>query len=402
MMFDHNTITIIDKDDSGKILYTKEEIEFKKEVQMFCENNVKPYEDEIQKKNLFPRNLIRELGKAGYMSVLHPPHIGVGNYCEKGLVYEVIIAQELSSICAGLDMARMASTTLFGKPISRFGTENQIQKFLKPIVQGEKIGALCITEPNVGSDVAGMETHAIKEGNDYLINGKKQFITNGSQADFLCVFAITDPSVHPKNGMTAFIVEKDMPGFEIIRDHDLMGMAGARVSELQFNEVHIPEDNILGKINEGFKICMDELDSERVAIAGESLGYAKPALEAAIKFAKERIQFQKPIRYFEGINFKIADMVMEFDAAELLVLKAARLYDKGMKITKEAAIAKLFASEMAINVCNEALQILGGRGYEKDNKIERYLRDARLMTIGGGTAEILRFLIQRETFKDFL
>jgi len=385
------------------IFYTEEELAFRDEVREFCERELAPYEDEIQKNNTFRRDLLLKIGQAGYMSVHHPVDVGIGKYCGKGLVYETIVAEEISAVIAGLDMSRVATATLFGKPVSRFGTPEQIEKFLKPVLRGEKIGCIGITEPNVGSDTAGMETHAekAKDGNGYILNGKKYFITNGSQADFLCVFAITDKTVNPRKGMTAFIVEKEMPGFTTVKDIDLMGMAGARVSELAFKDVFIPEDHVLGGINNGFGILMDELDSERVAIAGECLGYARPALERAISYSKERIQFKRPIKDFEGINFKIADMATEFEAARLLTLKAARAYDNGERITKEAAMAKIFASEMAVHVCDNALQILGGRGYETDYKIERYYRDARLMTMGGGTVEILRYLTQREIYKKF-
>ncbi len=385
------------------IFYTEEELAFRDEVRAFCETELAPYEDEIQQKNLFRRDLLQKIAQAGYMSVHHPLEVGIGKHCGKGLVYETIVAEEISAVIAGLDMTRMASATLFGKPVARFGTPEQIEKYLKPVLCGEKIGAIGITEPNVGSDVAGMETHAekAKDGNGYILNGKKYFITNGSQADFLCVFAITDITVNPKKGMTAFIVEKEMPGFTTVKDIDLMGMAGARVSELDFKDVFIPEDNILGGINNGFGILMDELDSERVAIAGECLGYARPAIESAIAYSKERIQFKRPIKDFEGVNFKISDMATDFEAARLLTLKAARAYDNGERITKYAAMAKTFASEMAVRVCDNALQILGGRGYETDYKIERYYRDARLMTMGGGTVEILRFLTQREIYREF-
>lgn len=383
------------------IFYSKEELAFKDEVRAFMEKEIVPFEDEIQKNNPYRRDLLRKIGEAGYMSVHHPAEYGVGKHAGKGLIYETIVAEELSAVCAGLDMARMASATLYGKPVAIFGTNEQREKYLKPILTGEKIGALGITEPNVGSDTAGMELTGTKDGEDYLLNGRKYYITNGSQADYLCVFAITDKSVKSKDGMTAFIVENTMPGFSVVKDIDLMGMNGARVSELNFENVRVPPENILGGLGNGFKILMDELDSERVAIAAECMGYARPALERAIQHSKDRIQFGRPIRYFEGVNFKLADMSTQFEAARLLMLKATRMYDKGENITYEAAMAKVFASEMAIFVTDMALQILGGRGYEKDYKIERYYRDARLMSIGGGTVEILRFLTQRELFKKF-
>ncbi|MHA1746639.1 MAG: acyl-CoA dehydrogenase family protein [Promethearchaeota archaeon] len=384
---------------SKNIFYTEEELAFRDEVRAFCKKELVPFEDEIQQNNSYRKDLLRKIGEAGYMSVHHD--VGVGKHIGKGLVYEIIVAEEISAVCAGLDMSRMSSATLFGKPVARFGTPAHIEKYLKPVLRGEKIGAIGITEPNVGSDTARMETYATKDGDDFILNGHKYFITNGSQADFLCVFAITDKSVNPKKGMSAFIVEKTMPGFSVVKDINLMGMAGARVSELEFKDIRLSKDQLLGDLNQGFSILMDELDSERVAIAGECLGYARPALEIALKYSQERIQFKKPIKFFEGVSFQIADCAMEIEAARLLTLKAARMYDNGQKITKEAGMAKVYTAEMAVRVCDRALAILGGRGYEIAHKVERYYRDARLMMIGGGTVEILRFLIQREVYKDF-
>lgn len=382
------------------LMYTEEEREFREYVKQFCLDEIVPHEDKIQKENIYSKEILYKIGQAGLMSVHHPKELGIGKYAGRGLVYETIVAEEVSAVVAGLDMARMATATLYGKPISRFGSDFQKEKYLRPILRGEKIGALGITEPNVGSDVAGMETHAEPKDDGWVINGKKKYITNGSQADFLCVFAITDSKVHSKQGMSAFIIENTMPGFSVVKDLDLMGMNGARVSELKFENIFVPKENVLGKIGDGFAICMDELDSERVAIAAEALGYARPAIEKAIEHSQTRVQFGKPIRLFEGVSFKIADMATDFEAARLLTLNSARRYDKGISISKEAAMAKIFATKMAVDVCDSAIQILGGRGYEKENKVERYYRDSKLMEIGGGTSEILRFLVQREIFKE--
>jgi alkylation response protein AidB-like acyl-CoA dehydrogenase len=245
-----------------------------------------------------------------------------------------------------------------------------------------------------------MKTKAERDGDEYIINGEKKFITNGSQADYLCVFAITNPDVHPKDGMSAFIFPKETKGFSVVEDHDLMGMKGARVSQLKFEDCRIPAENMVGEENSGFRVLMDELDSERTAIAAEAVGYCRVPFEEAITWSCERIQFDRPIRYFEAISFKIAEMATKIEAARLLILKAARMYDKGMKITKEAAMAKIFATEASVDVANNALQILGGNGYTRNYRVEQFLRDARLMMIGGGTAEILRFLVQREIYKE--
>jgi alkylation response protein AidB-like acyl-CoA dehydrogenase len=295
----------------------------------------------------------------------------------------------------------MASTTLYGMPVARFGTADQKKKYLEPVVAGDKIGCIGITEPDVGSDTAGMKTQAVKDGDDWILNGEKRFITNGSQADFMCTFAISNPEVKSKDGMSAFIVDTKTDGFTVVQDHDLLGMKSARVSWLQLDDVRVPGDMLLGKPGEGFHILMDELDSERTAIAGEAIGYGRTPYEIAVKYATERHQFGRPIRAFEGVSFKIADMAMKLEAGRALTLTAARMYDRGEKITKQASIAKLYTTEAAIQIANEAIQILGGMGYTTDYPVERFFRDARLMTIGGGTAEILRFLIQREVFKEF-
>ena len=378
-------------------LWTEDEIAFRRELQEFCAKEIAPIADEIDK-GPYPRDLLRKIGKAGYMGVHHDKSVGG---TERGLSYEIIVAEEISAVNGGLDMARMASTTLYGMPLARFGTPEQKKKYLEPVVAGEKIGCIGITEPDVGSDTAGMKTTAVKDGDDWILNGEKRFITNGSQADYMCAFAITDPNVKSKDGMSAFIVDKKMEGFSVVQDHDLLGMKSARVSWLKLEDVRVPGDMLLGKPGDGFHILMDELDSERTAIAGEAIGYGRTPYEIAVKYANERQQFGRPIRAFEGVSFKISDMYMKLEAGRALTLTAARMYDRGEKITKQASIAKLYTTEAAVQITNDALQILGGMGYTTDYPVERFMRDARLMTIGGGTAEILRFLIQREVFKDF-
>ena len=379
------------------IFFTEEENAFRKEIREFIEAEIAPHAREIEENNRYPRDLIRKMGEAGYLAVFHPPEYGGSG---KGLSTEIIVCEELSAVSPAMDMGRMASVTLYGAPLRRFSTEEQKQKYLVPVIRGEKIGAIGITEPDVGSDTAGMKTRAVKEGDEYIINGEKKFITNGSQADYICLFAITNPDVHPKDGMSGFIFPTDTKGFSVVEDIRMMGMSGARVSRLKFEDCRVPAENLVGEENKGFRVLMDELDSERTAIAAEAVGYCRVPYEEAVKWSCERIQFDRPIRYFEGVSFKIAEMATKIEAARLLVLKAARMYDRGMKITKEAAMAKIFATEAAVDVANTALQVLGGNGYTKDYSVEQFLRDARIMMIGGGTAEILRFLIQREIYKE--
>ncbi|MBU7018616.1 MAG: acyl-CoA dehydrogenase family protein [Theionarchaea archaeon] len=379
------------------IFFTEEENVFRKELQEFIEAEIAPHARDVENNNRYPRDLIKKMGDARYLAVFHPPEYGGSG---KGLSTEIIVCEELSAVSPAMDMSRMASVTLYGAPLRRFATEEQKQTYLAPVIRGEKIGAIGITEPDVGSDTAGMKTRAIKEGDEYVINGEKKFITNGSQADYICLFAITNSDVHPKDGMSAFIFPTTIKGFSVVEDHDMMGMKGARVSQLKFKDCRIPAENLVGGENNGFRVLMDELDSERTAIAAEAVGYCRLPYEEAVKWSCERIQFDKPIRYFEGVSFKVAEMATKIEAARLLVLKAARMYDKGMKITKEAAMAKIFATEASVEVANDALQIMGGNGYTRNYRVEQFLRDARLMMIGGGTAEILRFLVQREIYKE--
>lgn len=380
------------------IFFTEDEKRFRQHVKTFAKEHVAPFAEEIDTNLLYPREIIAKMGQLGFLGVLHPQEYGGAG---KGLSYEIIVAEELSAVSASTEMSRLASVTLYAMPVNRFGTHSQKEKYLRPVVKGEKIGALCVTEPTVGSDTAGMKSTAVRKGDGYVLNGEKRFITNGSAADFLVVFAITNPSVHAHEGMSAFIVESSTPGFEVFKEHDLLGMRGAKVAHLKFKDLKVPAANLLGKESEGFKVLMDELDSERVAVAAGMIGTARSAYESAVKYSTERVQFDQPIRKFEGVSFKIADMAVKLEASRLLVLQAARMIDKGLRATKEAAIAKLYSTETAVEISNEALQVLGGIGYTKEYPVERYLRDTRLMTIGAGTSEIMRYLVQREIYREF-
>lgn len=384
----------------SEILFSEPELKFRKEVRKFVESELLPVSEEIERREDFSliREFIGKSGKRGYLGSTYPAKYGG---TDKGMVYEIIFAEEVSAVNPGTDMSRAASSLFYSMPVFKFGTEEQKKKYLVPVVKGEKIGAIGITEPDVGSDTAGMKTTAKLDGRDYVINGEKRFITNGSQADFLCAFAITNTNVHPHQGMSAFIVEKGMPGFTADKDFELLGQHGAKVSHLKFDKVRVPKENMIGKESEGFKVLMDELDRERVCIAAQALGYARTPFEVAVKYSNERAQFDKKIRSFEGVSFKIADAATKIEAARLLTLQAARILDKGIPATKQATMAKIYSTETAFEVASNALQILGGIGYTREYPVERMLRDSRLMMIGGGTAEVLRFLIQREVFKEF-
>lgn len=377
---------------------TPEEISFQKDSRAFVQRTLSPVAEDIERGRKEAWDVLREFGKAGYLGSRYPRKYGGTG---RGLVYEVLATEEICAVHAGTDMARVASCILFAHPTFEFGTEAQRKQYLTPVARGERIGALCITEPNVGSDVAGTQTRAERQGDSYIINGEKRFITNGPVADFLLVYAVTDPKVDAKEGMTAFIVESKWSGFEVIEEYETLGMHGAHIGHLGLRNVKVPAENVLGEVNNGFKVVMAGLNAERTILAAEMNGIARAAMEEAIPYSDERTQFRRKIREFEGVSFKIADMAMKLEAAQLLTMKAARLIEAAKPATKAAAIAKLFACETAIETATNALQVLGGIGYTRKRPVERYLRDARLMTIGGGTAEILRFLIQREVYREY-
>lgn len=383
-----------------ELLYTPAEIAFRQKTRNFVDREIQPVKDQIELRAFDYRAFFKKLADVGFSGLLIPEEYGGSN---KPFMYQLIAGEEISAVSPSATMMFGASCTLSAIPILRFGTEEQKQKYLVPLANGDSIGALAITEPAVGSDTAGMETNAVwnERKNCWILNGEKRYITNGSIADQIVVFAITDPKVDSKSGMSAFIIETTWEGFSVEREFTLMGRSGVFNSHIKFNNMQIPKDNLLGKINQGFLILMDELDSERIGIAAEALGCMRKPFEIAVDYSTQRIQFDQPISRFEGVSFKIADMATKMRAARLLVITAARMMEKGLACTKEATMAKLFATEVSIEVCDLAIQICGGAGYVKDYfPLEQYYRDARLGTIGGGTSEIMRFLIQREVYME--
>ncbi|MHA1167891.1 MAG: acyl-CoA dehydrogenase family protein [Candidatus Hodarchaeales archaeon] len=381
-----------------KLLYRADELEYRTYVREFVDKEIRPIVDKIEVKDYDPHELFRTMAKSKLTGLMVPEEYGGSG---KPFMYQLIAAEEISAVSPTLTMMFGASCTLSAIPILRFGTEEQREKYLVPLASGEKIGALAITEPNVGSDTAAMETKATwNEGEQcWVINGEKRFITNGSIADQIVVFAITNPDVDSKSGMSAFIIEPSWKGFSVVKDFTLMGRGGVYNTHFKLENVKVPPENLLGKKDQGFLILMDELDSERIGIAAESLGCMRTPLEMAIKYSQERVQFGRPVSRFEGVSFKIADMTTKMRAARLLTISAARMVEEGLPCSKESAMAKLYASEVAIEVCDLAIQIMGGEGYVRDYyPVERFYRDARLGTIGGGTSEIMRFLIQREVY----
>jgi alkylation response protein AidB-like acyl-CoA dehydrogenase/acyl dehydratase/putative sterol carrier protein len=381
-----------------ELLYTKDELQFRSKVREWIEKELASIADNIVDSDFDFRGFFKKLGDYGLSGLLIPKKYGGS---EKPFMYQLLAGEELSAVCPSATMMFGASCTLSAIPILRFGTEEQKQKYLVPLAKGEKIGSLAITEPKVGSDTAGMVTNAKWDDSEgcWILNGEKRYISNGSIADQIVVFAITDPAVESKSGMSAFIIETNWDGFKVEKNFNLMGREGVRVSHISFNNMKVPKDNLLGKENQGFLILMNELDSERVGIAAEALGCMRTPFEIAVQYSQEREQFGVPISRFEGVSFKIADMATKMRAARLLLISAARMIQHDMPCTKEATIAKLYASEVSVECCDLAIQICGGAGYVKDfYPLERFYRDARLGTIGGGTSEILRYLIQREVY----
>ena len=392
-------MTIINDEE---LLYTQDELDFREKARLFVEEVIVPIANDVEDNAPWPeekwREFMQKLGSEGYAGLMIPQEYGGGG---KTLMYQMLAGEEISSVSPALTMGFGASCTLSAIPILRFGTSEQKEKYLKPLAMGTRLGALAITEPSVGSDTAGMKTNAYfdEAKNMWILNGEKRYITNASIADQIIVFAITDENVDSKSGMTAFIVERQWSGFSVIKDFDLFGRRGVHNTHFKMENMEIPPENVLGKVNQGFLVLMDELDTERVGIAAESLGCMRKPFSVSVKHSTERIQFGRPISRFEGISFKVADMAMLMRASRLMTVSAARMIEKGLPATKEATMAKLFATEASVKVTDMAMQILGGEGYVKDySGIEKFYRDARLGTIGGGTSEIMRFLIQREVY----
>ncbi|WP_453992932.1 acyl-CoA dehydrogenase [Bacillus nitroreducens] len=363
----------------------------RKMVRDFAKNEVAPTAAERDEEERFDREIFDKMAELGLTGIPWPEEYGgIGSdylaYC--------IAVEELSRVCASTGVTLSAHTSLAGWPIYKFGSEEQKQKYLRPMAQGEKIGAYGLTEPGSGSDAGAMRTTARLEGDHYILNGSKIFITNGGVADIYVVFALTDPSSKHK-GTSAFIIESDFPGFSVGKKEKKMGIRSSPTTEIVFEECRVPKENLLGKEGEGFKIAMMTLDGGRNGIAAQAVGIAQGALDAATEYAKERIQFGKPIAAQQGVGFKLADMATNVEAARLLTYQAAWLESEGLPYGKESAMSKLFAGDTAMKVTTDAVQIFGGYGYTKDYPVERYMRDAKITQIYEGTQEIQRLVISR-------
>ncbi len=361
----------------------------------FALQHIKPYVMEWDESQEFPVKVFKEMGKLGFMGVLVPEEYGGA-----GLTYfeYISVIQEVAKVCGSIGLSLAAHNSLCTGHILNFGNEEQKKKYLPKLATAEFIGAWGLTEPNTGSDAGNMKCVAKKDGDHWIINGTKNWITHGISGDVAVVMTRTgDP--RSKNNSTAFIVERGTPGFSGGKKENKLGMRASETAEMIFDNCRIPDSNRLGQVGDGFKQAMKVLDGGRISIAALSLGIAKGAYEAALNYSKERQQFDKPIASFQGIAFKLADMATEIMAAELLTFQAADLKERGVSVTKESAMAKYYASEVAVKVSNEAVQIFGGYGYTKDFPVEKYYRDSKLCTIGEGTSEIQKLVISREVLK---
>jgi len=362
----------------------------------FALQYIKPHVMEWDESQQFPQQIFKEMGKLGLMGVLVAGRI---RRVRSSYIEYVTVIQEIAKVCGSIGLSLAAHNSLCIGHILAFGNEEQKRKYLPGLASAEWLGAWGLTEANTGSDAGNMRCTAVKEGNEWVINGTKCWITHGRSGDIAVVVARTGEP-RTKDNATAFVVERGTPGFSGGKKENKLGMRASETAEMIFDNCRIPDANRLGNIGEGFKQALKVLDGGRISIAALSLGIAKGALEAALQYSKERYQFDQPISNFQGISFKLADMATEIAAAELLTLQAADLKNKKLPMTKEAAMAKYYASEVAVRTATEAVQIFGGYGYTKDFPVEKFYRDSKLCTIGEGTSEIQKMVIAREVLKD--
>lgn len=364
-------------------------------IRDFGAKEITPFRKEWDDQSHFPLPVFKKLGELGLMGVLVPTEYGGSGF---GYFEYVTAIAELAKLDPSVGLSMAAHNSLCTGHILMFGNEEQKKKYLPKLATCEWLGAWGLTEPNTGSDAGNMRTVAKKEGEYYVINGAKNFITHGYSGDVAVVIARTG-EVGDSHGMTAFVVERGTPGFKGGRKEDKLGMRASETAEMIFEDCRVHESQVLGEVGEGFIQSMKILDGGRISIAALSLGIAEGALEASIQYSKERYQFNKPISSFQGISFKLADMATQVEAVKLLTFQAADLKNRGEKVTLAGAQAKLYASEVAVSVSNEAVQIFGGYGFTKDYPVEKYYRDAKLCTIGEGTSEIQKLVISREVLK---
>ncbi|MFS0861588.1 acyl-CoA dehydrogenase family protein [Fredinandcohnia sp. 179-A 10B2 NHS] len=370
---------------------TSEQKLLQKTIREFSEAEVAPGAEQRDKDKTFPIEVFKQLGELGVMGLPFPEEYGGAG---SDTISFAIVVEELSRACGSTGITYSAHISLGGAPLHLFGTKEQKEKYLTPICTGESLGAFGLTEPNAGSDAGGTQTEAILRDNQFTINGNKCFITNASYAKHLALTAITGRD-RDKKEISAIIVPTDAEGFKIIDNYEKMGLNASNTTELVLEDVHVPEENLLGRRGEGFRQFLITLDGGRIGIGAMAVGIAQAAYEKALAYAKERRQFGKSLSSFQAIQFKLADMAMKIELARNMVYKAAWLKDEGRNFSKEASMAKLYASEVCMEITNQAVQIHGGYGYMKEYHVERFMRDAKLLEIGEGTSEVQRMVIAR-------
>ena len=378
--------------------FTEEQTMLREMVHKFVENEVKPVGQRIDKEHNVDlvKGIFKKGAELGLMGIPFPEAYGGAGFGEIGYC---ILLEELSRGCASTTVTVGAHIGLAGTSIFLGGTEEQKQKYLKPLAQGEKIGAYALTEPGAGSDAANIQLSAKRDGDHYILNGTKLWITNGDIADIVIVYAVTDPALKARGGITAFIVETSTPGFSANRIEDKMGLRGSATAELVFQEVRVSKENVLGEIGKGFVIAMQTLDESRLSLAAGCIGAAKELISMSVDFAKKRVAFGQPIAQFQAIQWMIAEMAAEVFQMESVVYRTAWMYDQGKKIPREGAICKMFCSEALDRIADKAVQIHGGNGFMGEHPVERFYRDARINRIFEGTNEIQRIVIAEDVLK---
>lgn len=379
------------------IFLTEDEREILNVATEFAESEIRPYAEEIDREERIPKEIFDKLRKVGFMGIITPQEYG-GSGLSNVALYLIQIA--INRACASTGVTISVHNSLVQGPLNKFGTEFQKRKYLPQLASGDKIGAYCLSEPTAGSDAGSLLTTAVNKDGRYILNGTKNFITNGNYAEIFIVFARTNPDVSlgPK-GISAFIVEKGFHGLTVAKNERKLGIKGSSTTQVFLDNCEVPAENLLGAEGEGFKVAMTTLDGGRIGISAQATGIALACLDESVKYSQQRQQFGSAISNYQAIKWKIADMAMDIDAAMLLGIRAARLRDKGINHTREASIAKLFASEMVNRHAKEAVQIHGGAGYLKDFPVERHFRDAKITEIYEGTSEVQRLVISREVLK---
>jgi alkylation response protein AidB-like acyl-CoA dehydrogenase len=375
--------------------HSDEVLEVRRSARDFAEKEIRPHVMEWDEQQIFPREILAKLGELGFLGILIPAAYGGAGM---GYLEYVTIIEELSRVDGSVGISVAAHNSLCTGHIFTFGTEEQRQKFAVPLAKGEKLGAWSLTEPEAGSDAGGTRTTARLDGDHWILNGQKTFTTHGTYGDVCVAMAVTDKSAG-HHGISAFILEKGTPGFTAGKKENKLGLRASDTSTVIFDDCRIPKENLLGQLGHGFIDALVVLDGGRISIAAMALGMAQGAFEASLQYSQQRKQFGRTISAFQGIQFKLADMATDIDSARLLTHRAAWMKDRGMKTTLESSMAKLHASEIAVRVANECVQIHGGYGYIKDYPAEKFYRDVKLCTIGEGTSEIQRLVIARELLK---